>query len=80
MVAAVLDLDIGARAGAEAVDEMPAVSRTDMMSLTGDALAAIERQAGREGLGLRLFAVADDVIDFGHVGEALRFRSVRRSP
>ncbi len=70
MVAAVLNLHIGAGARAEAVDHMGRRlgDAHDVVDL--DAFAAIHGKAS-ERLGLHFFAVADDVIDFAHVGKAL---------
>ena len=69
MVAAVLDLHIGARAGAEAFDQMRGGLVTDMMSLTLTR-SVPSTPKPREGLGLELLLIADDVVDLVHGGEA----------
>ena len=71
MVAAVLDLHIGARAIAEALDQMRGglAHRHDVVD--HHPLAAVEAEPG-EGLGFELFLIADDVIDLVHGGEAGR--------
>ena len=71
MVATVLDLHIGAGAGAEALDQMRRrlAHRHDVVD--HDALAALGAET-REGFGLEFLPIADDVIDLVHGGEAGR--------
>ena len=71
MVAAVLDLHIGARLGAEALDQMAGglPHRHDVVDLDPLGVAAAETQ---EGPRFGLLLIADDVIDLVHGGEAGR--------
>ena len=78
MVAAVLDLHIGPRARAEALDQMRGglAHRHDVVD--HDALAAVDAEPG-EGLGLELLLIADDVIDLVHRRRSGLDRSAPRS-
>ena len=70
MVAAVLDLHIGARLGAEAFDQMASglAHRHDVVDR--DLLAVFDTKPS-EGRALRLLLIADDVVDLVHRGEAV---------
>ena len=68
MIAPVLHLDEPARAAIEAVDQMPAVSRTVMTSRTTTRGRA--RELAPQS-GVELVVVADHVIDLGHRGVGL---------
>ena len=71
MVAAILDLHIGAGLRAEALDQMTGglLHRHDVVDLDPLGIAAAEREEGR---ALRLLLIADDVIDLVHGGKARR--------
>ena len=71
MVAAVLDLHIGAGAIAEALDQMPRslLDRHDVVDR--HALGAVDAEPGK-GTRLELLLIADDVIDLVHRSEAGR--------
>ena len=71
MVAAVLDLHIGAGLGAEAIDQMARrlLHRHDVVDLDPLGIAAAETL---EGPRFGLLAIADDVIHLVHGGEAGR--------
>ena len=68
MVAAVLDLHIGAGMVAEALDQMARglAHRHDVVD--GDALGSLDAEPG-EALGFELLLIADDVIDLVHRGD-----------
>ncbi len=73
VIASVLDLHIGARSRSEAVDHMQRLfaHAHDVVYLHARA-----RRDGETGEGFRahFFGIADDVVDFRHIGETLRFR------
>jgi hypothetical protein len=77
VVAAVLDLHIGARPGAEAVDQVTGGlgRRHDVIDLhrfaVTDEIGGFGD--GPPGPGAHLFQIADDLIDLGHGGKGLRF-------
>ncbi len=71
MVAAVLNLHIGSRPAAEALDEMSGGFRDRHDVVDDDTLGAADAEAG-EGGSLHLVVVADHMVDFRHVREAGR--------
>ena len=76
MVAAVLDLHIGA-VPPETVDQMPGgfAHRHDVIDLHPQRIAdQVRRRHRGPGRGLHLFGIADDPADFGHGREGFGFR------
>ncbi len=70
MIAAILDLDVGTRARAEAVHHVQSCFLDAHDVVDGDTLEVRLGEAA-ECSGLHFLGVADHMIDLGHVGELL---------